>query len=168
VYTAVGEELRTARVIRWKTQDDVAEALGISRTTVTNLEASRHRLRMDRFLDWCDYLNVDPADIITRIAEQTRPALVTEGNNMDKQPTAVDVLAAKVNLDPDALAVMRNCQDRLTALVGDLDRAMADQQGYPDETGQRIVRALLLRGTLENLVHNAILAQSQKEKETQE
>jgi transcriptional regulator with XRE-family HTH domain len=75
VYTALGEELRTARVLKHELQDDVAHAIGIGRATVANIEAARHRLRLDRFLDWCDYLGVDPACIITRVRQQTAPRL---------------------------------------------------------------------------------------------
>jgi transcriptional regulator with XRE-family HTH domain len=73
VRTVLGEDLRLARFRKGMTQGAVARAIGIQRVTLNNKEAARQGISITQFLDWCDVLGVDPAQVIAKVAEKTRP-----------------------------------------------------------------------------------------------
>jgi len=63
-YKVLGETLQTTRVQRVLTQQDVADRLHISRSTITSWELGRRTISMDDLIKYCDILNVDPNEII--------------------------------------------------------------------------------------------------------
>lgn len=73
VHKAMGSELRRARLNKGLPQGPVARAIGVERATLNNKEAARQGVSITQFLDWCDFLGVDPAQIIAKVAERTRP-----------------------------------------------------------------------------------------------
>lgn len=73
VHRELGRQLRNARMRKGVPQGRVARTVGVSRTTLNNKEAARQGTSITQFLDWCDFLGVDPAQIIAKVAEKTRP-----------------------------------------------------------------------------------------------
>lgn len=70
-YIELGERLRAARVALGLTQAEVAEAAGISRTSLTNIECGRQRILVDQLALMCGKLRALPSDMIP--AESSAP-----------------------------------------------------------------------------------------------
>lgn len=73
VNRVLGQELYNARIHGRRGPINVGLAIGVTRSTVLNMESARQGIRISQFLDWCDYLGVDPAKVIAKVAERTRP-----------------------------------------------------------------------------------------------
>ena len=54
------------RVERKVTQEELAAVLGLHRPAITEIEAGRRNLLVQEFVIWCEYLHLDPADVIKR------------------------------------------------------------------------------------------------------
>jgi transcriptional regulator with XRE-family HTH domain len=63
-YMEVGERLRAARTSSGLTQAEVAEAAGISRTSLTNIECGRQRILVDQLALICGKLRTSPFHMI--------------------------------------------------------------------------------------------------------
>lgn len=64
IYEHVGRELRSRRERLHLTQGDVAKAVGISRTSVTNIESGRQALLLHQLQKFSDVLNVEMSDLL--------------------------------------------------------------------------------------------------------
>jgi transcriptional regulator with XRE-family HTH domain len=64
VYAEVGARLRAARRRTVLTQDALARLAGISRPSVSNIEAGRQSVTLALFLSLCDALGADPAELL--------------------------------------------------------------------------------------------------------
>ena len=53
--------LRQARMYRGRTLQEVAEELKVHRVTVANYETGKTVIPADKFLQLCDYLNLEPS-----------------------------------------------------------------------------------------------------------
>ena len=73
LYTRIGEHIKLAREQRGISQQDVASAVGLSRSAVANVESGRQRAPVHVLVAACQALGVDAADIITRALEGTDP-----------------------------------------------------------------------------------------------
>ena len=62
-YEIVGARIKTQRDELGLRQEDLAESIGLSRTSVTNIERGRQRLFLDQFAEICRVLKVQPSDI---------------------------------------------------------------------------------------------------------
>lgn len=62
-YKEVGKYLQNARISRHLTQQDVADRLKVSRSTVTSWELGRRIINMDDVCRYCDIVNVDIMDL---------------------------------------------------------------------------------------------------------
>jgi transcriptional regulator with XRE-family HTH domain len=63
-YIELGERLRAKREVLGLTQAEVAEAAGISRTSLTNIECGRQRILVDQLTLICRKLQASPSDVI--------------------------------------------------------------------------------------------------------
>jgi transcriptional regulator with XRE-family HTH domain len=63
-YIEMGERLRAKREAFGLTQAEVAEAIGISRTSLTNIECGRQRILVDQLALICGKLRASPSDMI--------------------------------------------------------------------------------------------------------
>lgn len=60
----VGRILADKRAELGLTQSDVADALRLQRTSISNIESGNQVLLLDVFYDFCQILKLDPADVI--------------------------------------------------------------------------------------------------------
>lgn len=70
----VGERLAAARAERGLTQADLAEALGVSRPQVANIEAGRSALSVEQLMTAALALSISAADLLPGAARATGPA----------------------------------------------------------------------------------------------
>lgn len=66
LYRAIGEAVRLARHKSRLTQAILAEAVGVTRTSIVNIEAGRQRLPIDLLYDIADILGIQAADLLPR------------------------------------------------------------------------------------------------------
>lgn len=60
----LGHKIATLRLNKNLTQGDLAEKMGYSRTSITNLEAGRQDLPVHKLYELANILGVDPRDLI--------------------------------------------------------------------------------------------------------
>lgn len=65
IYEAVGGNIRRERVERHMNQAELARRVGLSRTSVTNLELGRQSLLVHQLVSIANALGVEPASLIT-------------------------------------------------------------------------------------------------------
>lgn len=63
-YRDVGSRVRTARTGANKTQDELAEHVGVARTSISNLEAGRQRIPLHLFIQIAEGLEVSPTELL--------------------------------------------------------------------------------------------------------
>jgi DNA-binding XRE family transcriptional regulator len=63
-YFQLGMKLRSKREKAGLTQADLAGAIGISRTSLTNMECGKQRLLVDQLAIICRELEIDPSELI--------------------------------------------------------------------------------------------------------
>jgi transcriptional regulator with XRE-family HTH domain len=61
---AFGYKVASARVARGLTQEEVALGLGVTRTSITNLEAGRQNLPLDKVYSLAEILKVEARDLL--------------------------------------------------------------------------------------------------------
>ena len=66
LYAAIGEAIRAARCENELTQAQLAEMVGILRTSIVNIEAGRQRLPIDRLYDIADALGIQATALLPK------------------------------------------------------------------------------------------------------
>jgi transcriptional regulator with XRE-family HTH domain len=61
---ALGYKIAIARERKKMRQEDLASALGMTRTSITNIEAGRQNLPVDKIYSIAEVLKVDPRDLV--------------------------------------------------------------------------------------------------------
>lgn len=69
-YVLLGARIKARREEIHVRQAELADSIGLSRTSVTNIERGRQRIFLDQFDDICRALNVSPAEIIKDISNR--------------------------------------------------------------------------------------------------
>lgn len=69
LYRAIGSRLADARQQRGVRQSDLAEAVGLTRASVSNIESGVQRIQVHTLIAAAQALGVDPADLITQALE---------------------------------------------------------------------------------------------------
>ena len=64
---AIGNKLKFFRMKNNMTQQEVCEAIGIERTSVTNIEAGRNNMTIEQLLGFCEVFNITPNDMLDEI-----------------------------------------------------------------------------------------------------
>lgn len=64
VYQAVGERIRAERKKLKITQDELASQVGLTRTSITNLEKGKQKLLLHTLVQIADYLGTSPARLL--------------------------------------------------------------------------------------------------------
>ncbi len=80
LYVAFGE-LIVAHRRRWKgrmTQAELGRRIGLSRTSVTNIEQGRHRVSLDKFLRIAAALEVSPEALLPTSPKEAGPSRMAE------------------------------------------------------------------------------------------
>lgn len=69
LYKLVGSRIREQRTLRGCTQDELAQATGLLRTSITNIEAGRQRPPLHVLYTLCNALGTEMTTILPRTAE---------------------------------------------------------------------------------------------------
>lgn len=72
-YVELGARIRTCREELHLTQAELAEEIGISRTSLTNIESGRQRILVDQLVGLCKRLSVSATDLIPPNDERVKP-----------------------------------------------------------------------------------------------
>ena len=64
LYRVVGNRIRQARLDLGLTQEALAEAVSLTRTSITNIEKGRQNLLVHKLISFADALQVAPADLL--------------------------------------------------------------------------------------------------------
>lgn len=67
---AIGYEMRTQRVIRRKTLQDIADHMGKVRSTISAYELGKIAISVEDLKTYCDYLGVDYIDLLQKVADE--------------------------------------------------------------------------------------------------
>jgi transcriptional regulator with XRE-family HTH domain len=64
IYEALGEKIRRARAVRAMRQADLARRVGLSRTSITNVELGRQGLAIHQLFEFAEALGVEPCELL--------------------------------------------------------------------------------------------------------
>lgn len=96
-YEKLGARIKTRREEIHLRQAELAESIGLSRTSVTNIERGRQRLFLDQFAEICHALKVPPSEMIpepvSRDAERSTIRLTSI------EPASVRKFLASIDLN---------------------------------------------------------------------
>lgn len=70
VYVSFGEVVKMHRLKRGWTQTDLAEKIGLSRTSITNIEIGRQRVLLSDLFDFAKAFGVTPKSIFSALQQQ--------------------------------------------------------------------------------------------------
>ncbi|WP_271573830.1 MULTISPECIES: helix-turn-helix transcriptional regulator [unclassified Bradyrhizobium] len=87
----LGDSIRRRREELRLTQAELGESLGLSRTSVTNIERGRQRLLIDQFQRVCKTLDVSADVLLTGVNEDSRP-VVRPPSELKRMPTVTAYL----------------------------------------------------------------------------
>lgn len=90
-YTKLGDSIRRRREELRLTQAELGESLGLSRTSVTNIERGRQRLLIDQFQGLCKALGVSMETLLADVDAETRPP-VRQTSELRRMPTVTAYL----------------------------------------------------------------------------
>ncbi len=76
LYIRIGEMLRARRDQLGMKQGELADAIGLRRTSVSNIESGRQKAPLHLIYKMCSVLGIDIATILPPVEELTRPDLV--------------------------------------------------------------------------------------------
>ena len=62
-----GKKIKEGRISKGYSQEEFAEMLGLTRVSIINIEAGRHRPQVDRFYIICCILGIEPNDMFPPI-----------------------------------------------------------------------------------------------------
>lgn len=66
-YIELGSLLKEYRIGHSLTQQDVADRLRVSRSTISSWESGRRIIYADDLFKYCDVLNVDPNEVCNKV-----------------------------------------------------------------------------------------------------
>lgn len=93
LYNLIGESIKRQRVKVDLTQTQLAETVGVLRTSIANIEAGRQRLPLHLLYRLCMELGVEVADILPSNAVISQPTSVpTEGTPKEMPPKTAEFL----------------------------------------------------------------------------
>ncbi|HEX5566724.1 MAG TPA: helix-turn-helix transcriptional regulator [Streptomyces sp.] len=73
LYAALGQRLLAARRRRGVTQQELADAVGLTRASVANIEAGNQRIQVHTLIAAAQALGLDPAVLLSEALESGRP-----------------------------------------------------------------------------------------------
>jgi len=97
-YETLGARLKARREEIHLRQAELAESVGLSRTSITNIERGRQRLFLDQFAEICRNLKVVPAEMIPQPLSQNAKRLTVRAT----KPQSVQKFLASVDLDDES------------------------------------------------------------------
>lgn len=69
LYATIGDNIRSARSAQNLTQAQLAEMVGLTRTSITNIETGQQRLPIDRLYDIADALGMQATALLPKNEE---------------------------------------------------------------------------------------------------
>ena len=86
LYETIGDQIKAARTRQRVTQTELAKRVGLTRSSIANIEAGRQRVMIHWVMQIAEALNVSAIRLITRpdMTEQTIETLASE--ELDGQP----------------------------------------------------------------------------------
>jgi transcriptional regulator with XRE-family HTH domain len=86
LYQLIGERIKARRIALGKTQSDLASALGMLRTSITNIESGRQKSPLHVLYNLCAFLDIEPQELLPSMVQVTTQAAVVvhvQGNEQD-------------------------------------------------------------------------------------
>ena len=96
LYIALGRLVRSRRAQVGLTQDELARRVGMTRTSITNIESGRQKVQLHTLYDIADALDVAPEALLPPPEAQTPEAIeerLLEGLTPEEQDWAKRLLA---------------------------------------------------------------------------
>lgn len=93
----IGARVRERRQHAGRTQHDIAQHLGLTRSSVSNFEAGAQPLSLHAFVRLADYLDVPPGDLIDAVRHDEQRAPADDLGVPLKYRTIVDSVAGTAN-----------------------------------------------------------------------
>lgn len=94
LYEILGARIKTRREELGLRQEDLAASIGLSRTSVTNIERGRQRLFLDQFAEICRVLQITPFEIYPGQVELTSHSVPSQSTI--EQPESVRKFLAEL------------------------------------------------------------------------
>lgn len=95
LYEYIGQQIRNHRDKRSITQQDLADRVGLERTSITNIERGKQKLPLHVLFGICEVLDVTPNDLLphrSAVAEQKHLEPVHLGNFTGMVPLGIKSL----------------------------------------------------------------------------
>lgn len=93
LYNLIGESVRRQRIRVDMTQAQLANAVGVLRTSIANIEAGRQKPPLHLLYKLCMEFGVEVADILPGNAVITQPTVITiEGTPKEELPKTAEFL----------------------------------------------------------------------------
>ena len=78
IYRLVGSNIRKRREERGMTQMALSQAVGLSRTSVTNVEQGRQTILLHQFVEFARALEIEPHKLLPDAAKDATPEIPRE------------------------------------------------------------------------------------------
>lgn len=78
IYQLVGSKIRKRRVAKGLTQESLGEQVGLSRSSITNVEQGRQTILLHQFFDFAQALDVEPQSLLPELRPKDSPQIPTE------------------------------------------------------------------------------------------
>lgn len=92
-YEELGKAIRTRRESVGLKQAELGDRLGLSRTSITNIESGRQRLLADQLCRIADVLDCDVADLLEPALRNNRAAKAAYTADLKAMPTVAKFVA---------------------------------------------------------------------------
>ena len=77
-YTRLGSNIRSVRISAGLSQADVADRIGFTRASVSNLEAGRQKIALHLFVQIALALDVEPAKLLPDLSNHSKPGVLDD------------------------------------------------------------------------------------------
>ena len=109
-YTSLAEHIKIERIKKKVNQQDLADHLSLSRTSMINIETGRHRPSIYQILQIAAYLKIDFTDLVPfkmknqtatkkKVTVDVKKAVIDEGSLDKSQQTAVNNFLSDLKKD---------------------------------------------------------------------
>jgi transcriptional regulator with XRE-family HTH domain len=96
LYSHIGQQLKSHREKKGLTQSQLAERVGLERTSITNIESGKQRLPLHILFGVCHSLGVSPVEVMPRVEQVTESSrdlqLVSLGHFQGALPRGIAAL----------------------------------------------------------------------------
>lgn len=95
LYKKIGEQIRGRRIKAKLTQGQLADAIGVLRTSVTNIEAGRQKAPLHVLYELCTVLNAEVTEILptgSEVAQDNEISIEIGGRVKTVPPKSADFL----------------------------------------------------------------------------